>query len=543
MLQVDTTSTFPQVLLRLRLAGTEYLFSERGPETIQTDDGPRTFEGGLAVGDPGFTVDLFGTTASSRSVSVAVYIPAAIDLAYLASLGIELYAAEADLYWWSGNTFEAAQRIAGGRIKDPIFGDPADPLLLSFVVERDFTERALYPGSGGYCRDDSFASLSFGTADDNDLGRFYPVPIGKPGTTSRSLAGVIKTMPAVRANIWTTLPDTYSRLVVALGPILATTCRAWSSNNYWDDVDLTTATDDYGNIVTYIDLSTASSTTAHELGDADTGPTYVAFTEETTPGPSGEGMRGLGDVVVWALGLSSLSRTGDVDWARLLGAQDRLNQLGRIDTYLAERVKPLDWLLNDVLAYFPVFVTDAGDGIYVDVWDYRSDSRAEAYIDTSQGGCERVAPISWTSRSNANVITVRGHLASSGALFTTQTWSGDPTDADATAPVLISPAVTTRRHPLLSRSFTRFGRNELDVQVPTVQDPDTLDKIAEYLVHREALPTAEVGYILPWRRFSPRLGMRVAVTDDGLGLTEAPGVLTGYKYVQNTLQVRVVLLA
>lgn len=536
---IDDTAVFPQVLLRLRLAGAEYLFAERGPTSVETDTGSRTFSGGLTVSDPGITVDLLGTSVSARSVSVAVYVPASVEVAHLTSLGIELYAAEADVYWWAGGTFETAQRIAGGRVKDPIFGDPADPSLLSFVVERDYTERALYPGPNGYCREDSFASLTFGGADDNDVGLFYPVIVGKPGQTSRSLAGHVKTVRAVRANIWSTVPSAYSRLVCALGTVVGTSVHVWADNNYSETLPLATTTDDYGNLVTYVDLSTALDD--HELGDADTGPTYVAFLGEGVPGPSGAGMRGLGDVVVWALGLSSLARTQGVDWARLLGNQSKLNALGRVDTYLAERVKPLDWLISDVLAYFPVFVADVGDGLYVDSWDYRPNVQPELYVDTTQGGCERVAPISWTARSNANVITVRGHLVSSGGLFTTQTWSGDP--ADILANATTQSDRITRSHPFLSRSFTKFGRNELDVQVPTVQDPDTLDKIAEYFVHREALPTAEVGYVVPWRRTYPRPGMRVAVTDDDLGLSEAPGVLTGYKYEDGVLLIRVSLLA
>lgn len=235
------------------------------------------------------------------------------------------------------------------------------------------------------------------------------------------------------------------------------------------------------------------------------------------------------------------------------GNQGRLNALGRVDTWIAERIKPLEWLISDVLAYFPVFVADIGDGLYVDVWDFDPATPAELYIQAAApgdhrytpvygGGYERCAPISWSSRSRANVITVRGHLAASGGYFTTQLWSGDPTDAGTFFPAVTSPAVTTRNHPYLAQSFALFGRNELDVQVPTVSDPPTLDRIAHYLTVREALPAAEVGYIIPWRKRNMRPGMRVSVTDDGLGLDGAPGVVSGYRYTDGQLQVRVSLL-
>ena len=538
-LALTTSSTFPQMLLVLELAGTKYLFAERGPQTISMDGADALFHPGLVSSEIELAIDLWGTSASSRSVSVQVDLANVVDTDTLFSIGVALYQAKASLYLYAGGAFETAQRVASGFVRDPVYADPSDPRMFGFTIDRDFTERALYPSAGAYLRDDSFSLI--GEVDDNDIGLFYPIIIGKPGATNRSLAGVVKTLQAVRANVDATIGfESNARIVVALGNILATSCHIWSNVNHTDTVSLLTDTDDYGNLVTYADLTTAG--TPHYFNDNDSGPTYVAFTQEGIAGPSGEGMRGVGDVVVWALGLSSLAKTGDVDWNRVLANQDKLNALGRVDTWIANRVKPLEWLLNDVLAYFPVFVADMGDGLYVDVWDYDPDSPPELYIDTSIGGFERCAPVSWSSQTPASKITVRGHIAASGSYFTTVEYSGNPDDSAFDATYLVSGLNVIRRNELLSRSFQLFGENEIEIQVPTVQEPATLDRIADFNVQKYALPTASVGYIIPWRKTSVRPGMRVLVNDTGAGLTSAKGVISGFRYTAGTLQVKVSLL-
>lgn len=532
-----TSSTFPQTLLVLELAGTKYLFAERGPMSIAMDGSDAMFHPGLVSSEIEMSIDLFGTSASSRSVSVQVDLGNVVDTQTLFGIGVALYMARASLYLYIGGAFETAQRVASGVVRDPVYADPSDPRLFGFTIDRDFTERALYPSSTAYLRDDSF-SLA-GAVDDNDLGLFYPTPIGKPGATSRSLAGVIKTFQAPRANVGAVDPAN-DRIVVALGAVLATSCRVWSNVNHSDTVSLLTATDAYGNLVTYMDLTTAG--TPADFGDEDTGPTYVAFNQEGIPGPSGEGMRGLGDVVVWAMGLSSLAKTGDIDWKRVLGNQDKLNALGRVDTWIAARIKPLDWLISDVLAYFPVFVADMGDGLYVDVWDYSPDALTELYIDTRIGGFERCSPVAWSSQAVASKITVRGHICSNGSYYTTVVGSGNPDDVAEPDVDLVSGTGVTRSSELLRRGYELFGENEIEVPVPTVQEPATLDRILDFHISKHALPTSSVGYIIPWRKTSVRPGMRVLVNDPEAGYTDAKGVVSGFRYTRGTLQVKVSML-
>ena len=539
-LQVDTTSEFPQMLLVISLGGSEYYFAERGPVTITVDGVDVMFSPGLVSQTIEQSIDLWNTSASSRSVSVQVDLGNLVCVRTLLAGGIALYATEASLYLYAGGTFEEAQRVASGFVKDPIYADPTSPKVLGFTIERDFVERALFPPSRAFMDETSFDGLP-GGPDDDDIGLMYPVPIGKPGKTGATLAGVYKAMQAVRGNIDVVLA-TNARIVVAYGHLIATHARVWSNNNTSEEVGLVNDIDENDVPVTYLDLTTAVTHT--DYSDPGTGPTYVAFDEETTAGLEARGFDGLGDVVIWMLEQSSLNKRGGIDWKRVNGNRDKLNRLGRVDTWLATRIRPLDWLINDVLTYFPVFVSDVGDGLYVDAWDYdASASQVELVINTDIPGFERISPVSWSSSQVYNDITIKGGpSAASGEYIAQKRWSGDPEVLGESQQTLAFDGRAIRAHKLLTQSWEMFDTNEVEVAIPTVVDSETLDKLGNYYVYKYALPRQEVGYSVPWRKVIPRPGMVVSVNDPDAGLNGAVGLLSGYRYVGGALQVRVAIL-
>ena len=539
-LQIDTSSEYPQMLLVLKLGGSEYYFAERGPQTIVVDGVEVTFAPGLVSQTIEQSIDLWNTSASSRSVSVQVDLGNLVRVRTLLAGGIALYATEASLYLYAGGAFEEAQRVASGFVKDPIYADPTSPKVLGFTIERDFVERNLFPPARALMDETSFDGLP-GGPDDDDIGLMYPVPIGKPGKTGATLSGVYKAMRAVRCNIDVVLA-TNARIVVAYGHLIATHARVWSSNNTSEEVGLVNDIDENGVPVTYLDLTTAVTHT--DYSDPGTGPTHVAFDEETTAGLGAAGFEGLGDVVIWMLEQSSLNKRGGIDWKRVNGNRDKLNRLGRVDTWLATRIRPLDWLISDVLAYFPVFVSDVGDGLYVDAWDYTAcECAAELVIDTSLPGFERISPVSWSSSQVYNDITVKGGpSAASGEYIAQKRWSGDPEVLGESQQTLAFDGRAIRAHKLLTQSWEMFDTNEVEVAIPTVTDSETLDKLGNYYVYKYALPRQEVGYSVPWRKVIPRPGMVVSVNDPDAGLNGAVGLLSGYRYVGGTLQVRVAIL-
>lgn len=530
MLRIDNDSTFPQLLLTVELAGATYYFAERGPVSIQVDGVDTLFHGGIQISSFKQEADLFGTSAVSRQVSVLIDLTSIVDLPTLLAGGVALYAGRASVYQYAGGTFDDVSRVASGRITSPTYADPAAPNFFGFTVDRDLTERAYTHPVGARVRANAFrTSIPTSDTPSTILGKYYPIPIGRPGVWIDGLIDYTTAYPAVPACYGITPATTTDyRIVVSYGRVGATEAHVWINNNYKYDVGLLTATDDYGNFVTYLDLSAGGE----ELHLANIN---VALKGEGVASTLGEEFRGLGDVIVWALSKSSLAKSGDIDWSRQLALVDELNALGRVDTYIAERVKVLDWLLSDILAYFPIFTNDAGDGLYVDVWRYdATDEDVEVVIDVDVPGYERRSAVGYEEGTPVSVITVNGHQSLlNDAFLETVNLSGDPIDAADT-----SYASDSR----LAKSFQLFDLNELSIDVPTVQDRATLAKLATYYAYKYALPRAVVAYAVPWRKVNPRIGMVASINDSAAGLSGSRGIVRGFEYVDGELVLSISLV-
>lgn len=528
----DDASSFPSLLLELTVAGVVYRFAELGPLDVADGADVLHFHGGLLTSPVEETIDLWGNTATARSISVQVLLGTGLTLQDLLQAGgEELMAATARLLLWDGGEYDDCQVAASGRVSAPfLYGEPGEPESISFAIDRDLVDHALIPPAEAYLREDSFQSATTGQADEDDIGAYYPIIIGRPGYGPSPLGGRFKAAPTVRANIGGVSAGD-QRIVVALGRVSATSIKVWSSANNSTTVPIVEDTDDYGIVVSYADVSgEATPTTWTAQG---TGPTVAGWGDDGTLGLDGGGLHALGDVVIWALQQASIAEPG-VDWERVHGAREALNALGRIDTFIDERISPLEWLTGQVLAYFPVFVADAGSGIYAGVWRYDAQpSDAILTIDTSLPGYERTSAVSWGSADVANEISLEGgfSVASSGHLISRR-WSGSPDLQDE----------EHRGHPLLSRSRALFGARELTASIPVVEDPATLDRIGAYLAYRHAMPRAEVGYRIPWRKAAVELGAVVAVEDGDVGLAGRLGIITGRRYSAGALEIRVNLL-
>lgn len=538
-------STFPQLLLTLEVSGSTYRFAARGPLTLVVDGVEELFSHGLVTTDVRQSADLFGQSASSKSVAVQVRLTprASQDVA---DSGVELYAARASLYYCSeldGGDFSAAQSVARGFVRDPIYADPADPYLLGFSIDRDLSERALYPPATAACDVGSFTSTATGECPDGNAGSVYPVPVGKPGYQPNWTSGVRAAYPAVTA--WVPVfPGTAAdyRVVVSLGRLLTAAAYVVAEDGDSGVAALLEDTDNLGNLVTYLDMGTYTGSTASVAASKNV---FVGFAAEASPGPDGTGLRGLGDVVCWALSLSSLAEDG-VDWARVWGSRETLNALGRVDTWITERVRPSEWLVSEVIPYFPVFLNDAGDGLYVERWHYDAvPADAEIVIDTAIPGYERITPVSWEQTGPVvNDVTVRGCLAAkTGKYVYGLRLSGDP-DAEPVSneALYVSGVDTVRTSALARRSRQIFGPGSAEVEAPTLQDRATMDRYLTYVTAKSALPRQRVGYAVPWRKHAPRVGMVALLRDPSSGLSERVAIVDGYAWANNRLELSVSVL-
>ena len=524
---IDHSVDFPKVLLKLELLGSSYFFAESGPLTISVDGDDTTFNSGMEVPSIIKTADLFGVSASAKTLSVTVDLRCVPELGALLGSTHAIYTCRASVYLWTGGAFEDASRMFSGRVTAPTFADPADPKLFGFTIDRDLVDRAYGLDKRARVRQDSFSGA--GHVNAGDVGLFYPVPIGQPGKWRLSPIGYTAAYPIVPA--WwgaTSSATSDHRLVVAAGRVGATEAYVWVGNLFGGIADLAEYTDNYGNLVTCLDGATYS-------GDVDelynSSELSVALIGEGVPATDGAEFRGLGDVVVWALGKTSLATSGDIDWDRVLGNVDALNALGRVDTYLIERVSMLDWLISDVLSYFPVFVDDAGDGLYVGVWSYADADDSELLIDTGLEGYYRRSAVGYEDVAPVSRLSVNGLLSQlNGAHLESIEMSGNPDDSETDGFV---------RHPLLIDSFRLFNESELSIDVDVVQDPATLARLADFYAYKYALPRAVVSYSIPWRTIMPRIGMSCKVNDPPSGLSSKRAVVRGFEYANGELTLSV----
>lgn len=536
-----TSSLWPTVLLELTVQGVKYFYTDGGPVSVSSDDGDVLFHPGLETVALSWSIDLFGT-ADSKTVSVSVDLGAGVILATLFGAGRSLYTATARLLVYFGGALEDAIPMASGSLRDPIYGDPAIPSLFSFSIERDTIDHALIPSINNTVKEDSWDSLASNVWED-DLGKPRMILIGKPGYDLRSIGDVIKTVPTTIGRLQLSPAPSQTRIELCAGQILASSVKLWSANNKSSGTaDVTYDIDDLGYLVSFADMSTYSGTFADLHADP---PFFAGFSTETHPGPFGQGFRGLGDVVLWALSQASFADSG-VDWDMVHSMVDKLNLLGRIDTWISERVSPYEWLKGEVLAHFPCYVADSGKGVYVGIWPFDAEpALVEFVINTSLPGFERISPMVWSQPSLGNHITIESqYSAATSKYMRYRQITGNPDAIEESWPgAATSTADTTLvRHPALEESFRMFGLAELDISVPTVSDPATLGRIAQYRANRHALPTAEVGYLIPWRRGIPALGGVVSVTDALLGLDGTLGVLTGIRLKDGQCEARVSLL-
>lgn len=524
---MSAMTMFPQLILRLELASGPLYYAERGPLLMDVDGVETLFAGGFTAGEIVRQADLFGTGVITNDVQVQVDLPPSVNVATLIANPAGLYGSSATIYVYSGGTFNDATRFAFGKLTAPILADPVDPQLLGFTVSRNLLDNGYSHLIGEHMDESSFSSGGFGP-DEADVGRYYPIPIGQPGIWSESPTGYTRAYTAVRACGSVPAAPAGYRFVVALGLVNASEAHVWYDNVYGGTADLVADTDLNGVVVTRLDWTTYSGTAA----DAEVSPTYVALVGEGISDTRGGYFSGLGDVVVWALGKTSLARNGFIDWPRVLGNVDALNALGRIDTVILERVHLLDWLI-DILKFFPVFIDDAGDGLYVDLWRYDfTDSDVELDIDVASPGYERRSAISYAASDTYSSISVNGLQTANGKYLLNVTLSGISADIEAGA----------LSHPLLQESYRLFGVNELDLEVPCVQDAATVARLAQFYAYKYALPRGSVGYAVPWRKVTPRVGMAARINDPAAGLENRRGIVSGYRYVDGELQVSISLL-
>lgn len=540
MALVVNPSLSPILLLELRLGARVWGFAER-PVVAGSGSAATRYTGGLEVALTD-EIELSAKGPPVRQVSIRV-----ADDGSWADITTQLEAVRARLYTWGGGEEDEAELVMVGRLSEPALSDPEAPAgLLAFTLaEVEGEDRGILVET---CRveEETFPAEVTSTGITGDqvppayAGRYYPEVIGRPGSpfpTWFTSDGVASASPAVWGQHKAGgLYANGTSIIVKAGVSRATTARVWDQDGTSATVDLETTIDLRGQKVTQIDMSSAGSLAAPAAAtDVSTG-WAVGWTTAPTTGPGGA-LRGLGDVLVWALERAGVDVPGsdrglawDIDWATLLDCRGSLNRF-KIDTYIAEQVGVWSWLTSDVLPYFPVFLGRSGRGVTVQEWRYRA-SADEAAIELEAGrNAHRIAAVSRSELSSvATEITVGlGLDARTGDAIRRAVMTGGGVED-----VRLSGA---GRHAVLERLWSLVGRRAEDFTVPIVWESATGYEVAEYLAARYAAPIGEVWYRLPWQMAWLRPGLVATLVDDEGGLDEV-ATITGRRLGPGCVDVR-----
>ncbi|MBM4368998.1 MAG: hypothetical protein FJ102_22470 [Deltaproteobacteria bacterium] len=364
---------------------------------VPSDDGDLAYAGGLDELRLAEALDFLSQSADPASLAVEAVLP--VDVPSLVAQGHDLAAATAELSRVAGgDSYESRLVVLHGRVADPEWGARDEPVAFS-IEEPPFEDRSSFPPSRAQVDN---ATWDGGGISDADRGRPYPWVIGQPGLDYCTGS----------QGTWCDKRTYWHRLVVAGHPITATQVTINQDNDVGGEVvNVRRQADALGQVVTVVDFheDLYDSGQANDLGAdyqpavADDVAVFVQFDQGGggLAGPSGDLMRGAGEVLLWALEQTTLR----IDRGRAMAAAPLLDQF-KLDFVIDERVRMWDWIAANLLPVLPVSMVTGPLGVYPLVWRYwATASDAVAHLDTATD-----AHLERASRVRADSSDIRNRL-------------------------------------------------------------------------------------------------------------------------------------
>lgn len=461
-----------------------------------------TYADGLGVSDGGVDVLSFAEP-TERAIQVTInaqHVPA-FDVDDVA------IGATATVYYWHDPDGTEDPVIAvAGVVEDPEYGGDAEPLTAT-VREVPWDDRGLLP--------DARAKVDDETWPDHDpaiRGEFYPIVFGAPGVVDSGGSSAGFGSPALYvdtgggADLVLLAGHPVAAATVVVRDITAGTAGVFNVQHQ---------TDGLGRRVAVTDLT--ADRVSGSLGAAVAGNEYWTrwsgsaggLPSLTTPAVA---MTGAGDVIEWLLHRSTIR----VDWGRLRAAAGRLNAY-KIDTYVQadpeERVKPWEWIADQLLPLLPVAVRTGPKGAYLAVFDPASQPKDVRGRLEAGRNCDRISPISVVGTADVanDFVLAYAAQAEEDTFYKEVRVTGSRATMDAYA--------SSRRSAICQESVRRFGVVVRELTAAAIYDPSTAARVLTAMAAREALPAREVAYAVDddadLRDLEP--GDPVAITDASLG--------------------------
>ncbi len=430
-----------------------------------------------------------------------------------------------------GDTWEAREVLLFGPAREPAWGDDGEPIEL-VVSEELADDRGQLLDVGAAVDGSTWPPDGTLAVDERARGMLAPIVIGSPGRPrsdddAEDLPAV--PVPVVRLNSATADNSLSDATILIAAHRLADTSASIKIFNfsryqpaapqvYHNTFAPTVTSDADGREVSTV-IATAPGSHPSSLIIEGGDEIYAAF-EGTGALATGAGrpITGAGDVIMWALGLSTL-RIAPVRPAVI----ERLNRY-RIDGYINQPVGPVEWLRADILPLLPVSLTPGPRGWEVTLWRLDAGAAdAEWAIDAERDGWQRTGPVRRTDAAG-----IRNRVSIS---FAPRADSGAYTRRLGLAPTAEPAGWPLQRyeaHPLARASALRYGtRADDDIQTAVVWDPATAGLILLDRLRLLAVTRIEVEYEAPAWGQALRLGDVVTLTDARVGLAAVPMWVVG----------------
>lgn len=509
-----TTGKAYRFLLDMNWGGKHWLLTDGPPQNILGKDGTtlHRYEAGLEIGAVEEAIDLWSSSPTMRSASIAITLPPNVSVPGLVSEGHPLDGATATLaVWYEGSAYENRRGILSGNFVQPTYGGLGEPIRAS--LEPRFEDAGTALDEAAVIGADTWP---VSTAVPGLEGARYPLIIGQPGIGSVDAYAITDGQtigsPGLLAEFVAVGADGF---VVADGIVDAGEVYIWDLTNpsLSELADVIQSVDGLGRIVSVADTTThAGFFPGHEYW-----VTWTGGGGKLNPFADGP-LTGMGDVLHWMLMRSTLG----VDWPRVLSDVSIWNAY-KLDTYISTQIGAWDWVQANILPYIPSSVASSADGVYFVPWAYQSgSSEAVAFLDADAGHAHRESQIVYQGADQVrNDITIRYHQqAQSGAYLNYR---------QATA-YGVADDVRVLPHYLCLASQARYGARALEVQAPPICDSGTAGLILDYLVHRYAMPYREVAYSVGTEYEFIAVGDVISLTDSSVALTNQVCHLTRKTY-------------
>lgn len=506
--------------VQVHLAGHEVTATVEGEEHVYRPGliWPRSVSQGMSP---------FRTDGGGLQVSLTMLLwqAAEVDVPALVADGHHPGSAVGTLRLYSETTDEVVDVLVG-RLRAPQWGATVVPLvaILEELPYADDTAELWGP----YQR---VLASTWPTPAQNASGERYPIVVGSPGGYS---TGEFYGSPGLLVN------DTPGSETVLIAGHHTAAAEAGAQVEYYNATTgaapvyfvPSNSNDGRGRPVCTIDASTLGAAAPND-GDelwiswnTSAGVRTYGLQDGTS---SGDPIRGLGDVLVWAL------RKSRVRWdaGRVAAVQQRLNTM-LVDTYIltapTSNLSPYQWV-QELLADLPVSLQTGPHGLFFGLWEpFTAPGDALVHLDATRGtgNAQRTGLVQLSERDDVRTTVSVSYRRSSvnGSLKLQHVLSGDPAELEESG---------TKRELRLLQAYDQYGPSgTASVELTWAEDEPSADVVARALAAYHGGQRVRVPYLVdqwPGGRVWP--GDAVTVTDGELGWTARMGMVLDAQWTED----------